>query len=657
MSIRWSAIARGVLSPTVITSIFFGLLVGVGLFGFALPQAGQGAFVSQGSDFQRPYPMPHQYWAKTDEFYVFASGGQQGGFYVYGVPSMKYLSEIPIFTTSEAWGWTPEDSKVRAMMTSPRTGQVVTRGDTHHPALSRTNGVYDGRWAFINDKLHGRVARVDLDTFRAGQVVWIPNITGGIHGHAIDANSKLIITNIEHEQAPDPVITQKLGIKVNPITGPYVAGFSAVKIADDGTMSNAWQVWGPWQYDLLRVGWGASDGWIVNTSYNTERATSAVPMFARDQDYMYFWNQASIEKAIAEKRYVTTAEAPDVPVISWKDVEVYMTPIPLNPHGLDISPTGKYLMASGKATTLVVAVDFDKVKEAIKSQKVVGEEFGIKILDPNAVRAATMDLGMGATHIEFDNKGYAYVGFFVDSDVKKVPLGEPYTELHRQQPWKVADVMPAHFSVGHLLVPGGDSAQPYGKYLISMNKLTKDTFLPHGPLRSENHELYNIQEAPAKLVDQMALGPETHYSQAIPVSLVAKRAKTAYGEAKQLSGEKPGVEYDYAAKEVRISMSVVRSFFTPDAFTVPQGWKVKVKLVSQETALDMTHGFALDGYDITASLDPGEVREIEWTAERPGVNWFYCIWFCSELHMEMRGRMIVIPTAEWTPQKETKPAS
>ncbi|MBI4494923.1 MAG: hypothetical protein HY690_19285 [Chloroflexi bacterium] len=655
MALKSSPLVQGVLTPKVVGALLVGLLLGTLVFGVVLPSSARGA-ASSGA-YQRPYPLPHQYWARTDEFYVFASGGQQGGLYVYGVPSMKYLSEIPIFNPDQAWGWTPEEPKVRKMLTNPWTEEVVTRGDTHHPSLSRTNGVYDGRWLFINDKLHPRIARVDLDTFRTGQILWLPNGNGGDHGLSVSPNSDLLVQNFEHEQVPDPAITQHLGLTVDLLKGPYVGAFSGVNIASDGAMSNAWQVWGPWGFDMVRIGWGKSDGWIVSTSYNTERALSAVPMFARDHDYAFFWNIASIRKAVADGKYVTTKQAPDVPVVSWKDVEVYVTPIPLNPHGIDISPTGKYVMTSGKATTLVVAIDFEKTLEAIQNKRFIGDDFGIPILDPDAVRAATMDLGMGPTHIEFDNQGYAYVGFFVDSDIKKVPLGEPYTRLHNKEPWKVVDVLPAHFSVGHLLVPGGDTAQPYGKYVISMNKLTKDTFLPHGPLESENHELYNIEQVPAQLIDQMPLGPETHYSQAIPASLVAPRVKTTYTEARAVAAEKPRVEYDYAAREVRVHMTVVRSFFTPDAFTVPEGWKVKTRLVSQETAMDISHGFALDGYNLSVSLDPGEVKDVEWVADKPGVHWFYCIWFCSELHMEMRGRAIVVPQADWTPDKETHLAS
>lgn len=651
MTIDTKALRAEFLKPRFYTTLLIGLIVGTVLFGFAF----RPAQVFEGTtQFQRPYPMPHQYWATTDEFYVFSGGGQQGGLYVYGVPSMKYLSEIPIFTTDQAWGWTPEDSAVRAFFTNPWTGEIVERGDAHHPSASRTNGEYDGRWIFINDKMYGRVARVGLDTFRTEQVLWMPNITGGVHGFSVGPNTELAMLNIEHEQVPDPVIQDLLGFDIDPINGPYVGGFNGIIIdgapGGDGTMKVGWQVWGPWHHDMARIGWGVSDGWLVNTSYNTERALSSVPMFGREVDYLYFWNIASIEKAIADGKYVTTEQAPDVPVISWEDVEVYMTEIPLNPHGLDISPTGKYILTSGKATTLVVALDFDMVLEAIENEDFQGEEFGVPILTTDSVREATMDLGLGPTHIEFDNNGFAYIGFFVDSDAKKIALGGPYIEKHGLEPWKVVDVMPAHYSIGHVLVPGGDSAKPYGKYFIAMNKLAKDTFLPHGPLITESHELFSIDDIPAKLIDQMALGPESHYSQALPVSLIHPNVRGVYSLPAET--ETPRVEYDYTNQVVEVYMDVVRSWFTPDMFTVPQGWTVLMHLTSQEQALDITHGLAIDGYDVVASLDPGDQKDIEFIADKEGVHWYYCIWFCSELHMEMRGRMIVIPQDEWSPDLE-----
>ncbi len=610
---------------------------------------GSAASAPGGSAYARPFPMPHGYWKKTDEFYCFASGGQQGGMYVYGMPSMKLLSEIPVFNVDPAWGWTTSNPEVKEMMTNPATGELFISGDTHHPVLSRTDGVYDGRWLFVNDKRNARIARMNLATFRTEEVHWVENVPGGLHGFNSGPNTELLVGNIELESYPSKEIRDYVDVDTDMINGPYISCVVGLEVSPEGHMKTAWQVWGPWQYDLVRVGWGESDGWMINTAYNTERSVNTVGMFKRPEDYVFYWNLASIEKAVADGKYITSEEAPDVPIVRWSDVDVYAVPCPLNPHGLDIDPTGRYALSSGKATTLIRYYDINKVVKAIEGQKFVGEEYGVPVINKDLI-SGDIDTGLGPTHIEYDNEGYCYIGFFVDSDVKKVALGAPWDKKHGKEPWTVVDTIPAHYSVGHLMVPGGDTAEPYGKYLVIMNKLTKDTFLPHGPLVCENHELYDIETIPAPLIDQMPLPPETHYAQGIPVELITEQAKLVYDLPSEIPP--PGVVYDYDEKVVHVTMTAVRSFFTPDMFTVPQGWDVQVELQNIEMSLDMTHGWALTGYDIMESIDPGEHKTLTLTATHEGVFWYYCLWFCSELHMEMRGRMIVIPEADWSPSLE-----
>lgn len=642
------------------TALFVGLLLGVIIFGVILRPAISSATTSAAgagkyAKYNRPVPMPHQWWKKNEEFYAFASGGQQGGLYIYGVPSMKYLSEIPIFMEDQAWGWTLNNPEVREMLTNPYTGQVINKADTHHPIASRKNGIYDGKWIFIPDKPNNRVARIDVKTFRTGQILWIPNVNGGLHGDHVTPNTDLMVVNIEHEQDPDPAIKNHIGVDYDPVYEAGLGGFVGVRIAPDGTMSNAWQVWGPWQHDLLRMGWGKADGWVINTSYNTERATSTLGMFGAKEDYLFFWNTASIEKAVADGKYVTTEEAPDVPVVSWMDVEGYLVPIPLNPHGVDLSPTGSFAVTSGKATSAMTVVDVEKVLEAIegKSHFLPEKAWGKDVIDSEWAWAGQIDAGLGPLHSDFDDQGYFYTSFFVDSDVKKMSLPGDYVNLHGKEPLKVIDVLPSHFSTGHLSVPGGDSAKPWGKYVVVLNKLTKDTFLPHGPMVTENHELYKIDEIPAVLIDQMAIGPETHYNQILPVDLVlAQGVLDVYTLPEMLND--PAVEYDYDNKELKVFMRAIRPIFTPAQFNVPQGWDVSVVLTNEEEAYDITHGFTMDGYGVSESIDPGEVKTIEFVADKAGVYHYYCIWFCSELHMEMRGRMVVIPESEWTPDLETK---
>ena len=189
-------------------------------------------------------------------------------------------------------------------------------------------------------------------------------------------------------------------------------------------------------------------------------------------------------------------------------------------------------------------------------------------------------------------------------------------------------MIPVHYAVGHLMVPGGDSAQPYGDYLISMNKLAKDTFMAHGPLVAEAHEVFDITGDTSPMVDQVPLPPETHYSQAIPVSMVNPIGVYEL----PAEPESPRVEYDYGTQTVNVFMTAIRSWFDPGAFNVPEGWTVRMKITNVEQSLDITHGLAVTGHNVSVSLDPGQVRTIEFTAGDPGVHWYYCIWFCSELH-------------------------
>jgi hypothetical protein len=96
-----------------------------------------------------------------DEFYLFKSGGHSGQIYIYGVPSMRHLATIPVYSPYPATGY-GFDKESKAMLGG------FTWGDAHHPSLSETDGDYDGRWLFINDNANNRVARIDLHDFKTG---------------------------------------------------------------------------------------------------------------------------------------------------------------------------------------------------------------------------------------------------------------------------------------------------------------------------------------------------------------------------------------------------------------------------------------------------------------------------------------------------------
>ncbi|MAL33796.1 MAG: TAT-dependent nitrous-oxide reductase, partial [Marinobacter sp.] len=114
---------------------------------------------------------------ELDEYYGFWSGGHQGEVRVLGVPSMRELMRIPVFNVDSATGWgiTNESKEILG------GDQQYLNGDCHHPHISMTDGRYDGKYLFINDKANTRVARIRLDIMKCDKITAIPNVQA-IHG-------------------------------------------------------------------------------------------------------------------------------------------------------------------------------------------------------------------------------------------------------------------------------------------------------------------------------------------------------------------------------------------------------------------------------------------------------------------------------------------
>ena len=597
--------------------------------------------------------MPSGKW---DEYYLFLSGGHSGNLIVAGVPSMRILKNIAVFTP-ESWqgyGFGNEDIENMLDAGNPK-GETVRMGDSHHPALSETAGDYDGQFIFINDKNSARVAVIDLRDFETKQIVKDPNIISNHGSTFVTPNTEYIIQGTQY---PTP-----LGYGYAPLS-EYKDKYRGVitmwkfdreKGRIDPAQSFSIEVPPYWQ-DLCDAGKLVSEGWGFCNSFNTELATGGnmegLPNFEagvsqRDMDYMHIFNWKKAAEVVAAGKAEVINGMPVIRIpTAVEEGILYLAPEPKSPHGADVTPDGKYIVVAGKLDPHVTIYGMDKINKAIEAKNWTLDDFGIPVLDFDAVKVAQLELGLGPLHTQFDDKGFAYTSLFLDSMVAKWKLGgdDPAG-------YAVVDKVPVQYNIGHLVAAEGDTVSPDGKYLVALNKWAVDRFLPVGPLLPQNEQLIDLTTDKMKVIYDMAMGVgEPHYAQMIkadklkPINAYPEVGwdplKWQKSEFATMAGEER-IERD--GNNVEIFATSVRSHITPDQITVKKGDNVTWHVTNIETAHDSTHGFQLDGHNISLSIEPGETASFEFVADEDGTFPFYCTEFCSALHLEMMGYFLVEP--------------
>ena len=89
--------------------------------------------------------------------------------------------------------------------------------------------------------------------------------------------------------------------------------------------------------------------------------------------------------------------------------------------------------------------------------------------------------------------------------------------------------------------------------------------------------------------------------------------------------------------------TVIRSHITPEIIEVQEGDTVRIHLTNLERAEDEVHGFAMYGHEVQLSIEPGKTASVTIEADKAGVYPYYCTEFCSALHLEMQGYLLVQP--------------
>ncbi|MFT7197815.1 MAG: nitrous-oxide reductase [Marinoscillum sp.] len=591
-----------------------------------------------------------------DEFYAFISGGFSGQLAVYGLPSGRLFKVIPVFSqdAEKAYGYNEETKP----MLNTSYG-FVPWGDSHHPDISQTNGKLDGRWVFINENNTPRIARIDLTTFETTEIIEVPNSAGNHSSSFVTENTEYVVAGTRFS-IPVP----QRDMPIDEYKGNFKGALSFIKVQpESGEMNVEFQIMMPgFDYDLSHPGRGKSHGWFFFSTYNSEEANSLMEVNAsqNDKDYIAAVNWKKAEEYIAAGNFETMKtnyahnvydEKTQMATTTWeKEVRildpakcpglVYFLPTPKSPHGCDVDPTGEYIVGNGKLSANLTVHSFTKMLDAIKNKKFDGEAYGIPILNFEDILAGSvLQPGLGPLHTEFDGKGNAYTTFFISSEVVKWKLGT----------WEVLDRKPTYYSVGHLMIPGGNSASPFGKYVVAMNKITKDRYLPTGPEVCQSAQLYDISGDKMELILDFPTIGEPHYAAGIPADLIKLKSikiyKLSENEHPYVARSEKETKVVRDGDNVHVYMTMIRSHFAPDNIEgIKTTDKVYFHVTNLEQDYDVPHGMSMIGANTSELLImPGQTETFIWEPKGEGVWPFYCTDFCSALHQEMQGYVRVSP--------------
>ena len=571
-----------------------------------------------------------------DEYYGLWSGGHTGDVRVLGMPSGREIHRVPCFVPDALVGWGITNESKAIMGTKADGTLKYTVGDTHHLHASYKDGNYDGRYAWVNDKINARIARIRLDVFTCDKITELPNVQG-FHGifpdkaDPVDAAINYTTRVFCGAEFSIPLPNTGAGATA---TAAYRSLFTCV---DAETMDVRWQALIDGNCDLVST---SLDGKLAATNqYNTEMGAAFADMMSAERDRCAFFHIARIEAAVKAGKFKTYGDS-KVPVVdatlaSNQDPAtalVAYVSVPKNPHGVNASPDGKYFICAGKLSPTATVIELTKVIAW----------FDGKLPKIDDAIVAEVEIGLGPLHTAFDGRGNAYTTLFLDSQIVKWNI-EAAIKFHAgdKSAAYVVHRLDVQYQPGHINASQSETKAADGKWLAVGCKFSKDRFLPCGPLHPENEQIIDISGEKMVLVADHPVRPEPHDFIFFKRELLTPKQVYKMDDFPNAVKSASDVGVTRVGRKVSVKLTSVAPAFTLQEFTVRRGDEVTLTLTNHDTVEDLTHGFAIEKYNINFIVNPQQTASVTFVADKPGVFWCYCTHFCHALHLEMRLRMIV----------------
>ena len=573
---------------------------------------------------------------ELDTHYGLWSSGHTGDARILGIPSGRELLRIPCFVPDALIGWGQTNESKEIMGTRPDGSLQYTVADTHHIHASYKDGIYDGKYAWINDKINARLARFRLDYMICDKITKIPNIQG-FHGifpdkrdpvdPAINYTTRVFCGQEFHVPMPNKGADMTDNAK-------HGCLFTCV---DAETMEVRWQARIDGNCDLVATSF---DGKLAaSNQYNTENGVLYPDMMSAERDACLFFNIARIEQAVKDGK-VTTIGDSKVPVVDCtmaanKDPATALcvrVTVPKNPHGVNATPDGKYFICSGKLSPTATVIELQKVLDW----------FDGKLDDADKSIVAEPEIGLGPLHTTFDGRGNAYTTLFLDSQVVKWNIDAAIKKYAGDKAINpVLHKLDVMYQPGHINATNAETIAADGIWMAVGNKFSKDRFLPVGPMHPENDQLVDISGDEMILAHDNAVRPEPHDFVIFKREWLQTKQVYALDDHPLALKDPKDAGVTREGKKVTVRMASIAPTYMPIEFTVKVGDEVTLILTNLDKVEDLTHGFAIPEYNVQFLVNPLETKSVTFKIDKPGVFWYYCTNFCHALHLEMRGRMIV----------------